>query len=222
MRSLTLILIFSFLAGSLIGQSDSTFREVGLNATPFVNQYLDLGSGDGESSSPYMITLEQRFKKKGARAGFGVATSNSTVHPDDDFTEPEFSSHSLALDVRCGWVLYKELSKRWSLKYGVDAIFSYDGSNNTTTSPPDLFGNRATVKLKSITAQPGISPFLFAQFHITPHFSIGTELLARAAYFEIKHSEENSQFPEFSDSEKTTGTTFSIQAPTALFFIFRL
>ncbi len=216
----TVITIFTLSTLSTVAQ-DSTFKEIGLNATPFVNQYLDFGSGNGEFSSPYMITYEQRFGKLGSRVGFGLVSDQSAQKPvNGKETDPEFRESSFQMDARLGVVLYKKLSRRWDLKYGVDAIVNINNSKNWT-EVVNFFGDVVTNTNSTQEWNTGFSPFVFAQFHISDHFSLGTELIGVATYGETVTKVQSSEFPQFDTRQENTANHFSIRPPTALFFIFR-
>lgn len=217
----TFILIIFFTFGVLNAQ-DSTFKEIGLNATPFVNQYLDFGSGNGEFSSPYMITYEQRFGRLGSRVGVGLVGNNNMDKPVNGVpTEPVFHQNDLSFDARWGVLMYKEISKKWNLKYGLDAIVSIDNNKNWT-EVKNVFGDLVTNTNSQVIYETGLSPFVFVQFQISDHFSIGTELVGRAARFENITKVQSSEFPQFDSRQESTGTSFSIAPPTALYFIFRI
>ncbi len=220
MKHLSTFLLFVLLVNKSFAQ-DSTFVELGINATPFVNQYLDFGSGDGEFSSPYMITYERKFGKLGSRVGLGVIANNSNDKPiNGKPTEPEFHRSAMQLDARLGAVLYKSLSNRWNLKYGMDAVVTVNNNKNWTVVR-NVFGE-LVINTNSINEwQGGLAPFLFVQFHITKHFSIATELIGRATYGEIVTKVHSSEFPEFATRQESTTMNFNIAAPTALYLIFR-
>lgn len=221
MKRLTPI-ISLFLWASIASAQDSTFVEMGINATPFVNQYLDFGSGNGEFSSPYMITYEQKFGRLGSRVGLGIVANNRNDMPiNGKPTEPEFHESSNKLDARWGAVLYKHLSKHWDLKYGIDAVFTLDKDKNWTVVK-NVFGEEVTNTNSLITWQGGLAPFLFVQFHFTDHFSIATELIGRATYGEIVTKVHSSEFPEFATRQESRTMNFNIAPPIALYFIFRL
>lgn len=216
-QSFVLILFFPLLGKS----QDTTFHEIGFNATPFMNQYLNLGAGSTFVSSPYIITYERRFGRFGARFGAGATISQSQENPvNDKPTEPTFHFNNTSLDLRLGCVLYKSLSKRWSLKYGMDLTYGNASSKNWT-EVNDLFGGVIKTTNEDLSWNTGISPFIFAQWHITEHFSIGTELTAslKSSFTELKTT--NSQFSDFDTTQKSSSTSFTIHPPTALFFIFR-
>lgn len=220
MRSIYLILPLFFLVQFSFAQ-DSTFKELGLNATPFVNQYLDFGSGNGEFSSPYMITYEQKFGKLGGRIGLGLVSKNTSDKPtNDEPSEPTFNQNNTSLDARLGAVLYMNLSNRWSLKYGIDALIELDRNKNWTVVR-NLFGQEVTNTNSVNQWNSGIAPFVFVQFHITKQFSLATELLGNATYGEKITKTESSEFPDFNTRQETTEFKFNIAPPTALYFIFR-
>ncbi|MBX7050720.1 MAG: hypothetical protein K1X54_01650 [Flavobacteriales bacterium] len=200
---------------------DTTFHEIGLNATPFVNQYLNLGAGTNFVASPYMLTYEYRFGCMGGRFGIGATATKNTTNPvNDKPTEPALHSTSNTMNLRLGVVLYKDLSKRWSLKYGVDGVFSQSATKNWTVVS-DLFGQEITSTTSNKNWRAGGAPFIFAQWHITDHFSLGTEVMAVVTVGNDVTKVTNTAFPEFDTSQKSSSVNFTIDPPTALFFIFR-
>ncbi len=221
MKKVLFLLICSASFGlSSQGQESNSFFEIGLNATPFVSQYLDFNSDDNDVISPYMLTAEKRLDRIGFRLGLGVVSINRLEQPDDDNTEPKVRFKSTVLAARGGMVLYKDISKRFSLKYGADLYYMRDSDISEATTI-GFFGNEEVSKITSSFNEFGLSPFLFLQLHVTPNFSLGTELLAKFSYSEGLEKEENTQFPEFDDVQKTKSGGFRIDAPTSLFFILR-
>ncbi|MFM9984229.1 MAG: hypothetical protein ACKVOK_03305 [Flavobacteriales bacterium] len=219
-KALFLSICFAAFGFSAKAQESNSFFEIGLNATPFVSQYLDFNSDDNDIISPYMLTAERRLDRIGFRLGLGVVSTNRLEQPDDDNTEPKIRFKSTVLAARGGLVLYKDISKRFSLKYGADLYFMRDGNVSETTTV-GFFGNEEVSTVTSAFNEYGLSPFLFLQLHVTPNFSLGTELLAKFSYSEGVEKEENTQFPEFNDEQKTKTGGFRIDAPTSLFFILR-
>ena len=201
-------------------QESNSFFEIGLNATPFVSQYLDFNSDDNDIISPYMLTAEKRLDRIGFRLGLGVVSTNRLEQPDDDNTEPKIRFKSTVLAARGGVVMYKDVSKRFSLKYGADLYYMRNGNISETTTI-GFFGDEEVSTVTSAFNEFGLSPFLFLQLHVKPNFSLGTELLAKFSYSEGVEKEENTQFPEFNDEQKTKTGGFRIDAPTSLFFILR-
>lgn len=220
MKKVLFLIVCLAAFGSSKAQESTSFYEIGLNATPFVSQYLDFNSDDNDLVSPYILTAEKRVNRFGLRAGLGIISTNRLLQPDDDSTEPKVHFRSLTLAGRVGLVLYKDVSKRFSLKYGFDGYFMRDSEVRETTTI-GFFGEEQTTKITAATNEVGLSPFLFLQLHITPNFSMGTELLGKLSYAEGIEKEENSQFPEFNDEQKTKTGGFRIDAPTSLFFILR-
>ena len=167
-----------------------------------------------------MLTAEKRLDRIGFRLGLGVVSTNRLEQPDDDNTEPKIRFKSTVLATRGGVVMYKDVSKRFSLKYGADLYYMRNGNISETTTI-GFFGDEEVSTVTSAFNEFGLSPFLFLQLHVTPNFSLGTELLAKFSYSEGVEKEENTQFPEFNDEQKTKTGGFRIDAPTSLFFILR-
>ncbi|MFN0032768.1 MAG: hypothetical protein ACKVOR_11465 [Flavobacteriales bacterium] len=220
MRIITTLICVCVLINNVRAQEDNSFHELGLNATPFINQYLDFGDDDDELISPFTLTYERRFGIWGMRFGMGLLSSTDLQKADDDQTEPSIRFSNTTMAARAGAVRYIELSKKFSLKYGMDAFFIYDTEKSVTTVNT-LFGNEQKTTISTLTWESGLSPFLFVQFHLTNNFSLGTELLGKASYISTVEKEEDSQFPDFNDRQETVGNRFTISAPTSLFFILR-
>lgn len=225
MKQLAAFLIFisSTLASSAQEEAANLSHfEIGLNATAFINQYLDFGSGNGELTSPYVLTLEKRFGKFGIRAGFGVdGNRDKEDPPNGEPTAPTLNIHELQLNARTGLVLYQPLSPRWDLKYGCDAAFGYD-QNKNWTEITNFFGERVVNTNSDLEWSLGLNPFVFAQFHLSDKFSLATELLLDISYRQVVEKTQSSEFPEFDVRQQTTGLRYGLNPPIALFFIFRL
>jgi hypothetical protein len=203
-------------------QADSARMELGLNATAFVNQYLDLGSGNGEFSSPYIFTFEHRPGKYGYRIGIGLDGDHNNNSPEnDDPNVPDLHTASTILNTRAGLVCYKNLSRRWDLKYGCDIIYGFD-RNKSWTEVVNLFGTKVTTTNSTVSWNAGIEPYLFAQFHLTNHFSVGTELLFVTDYKHTMIRSESTEFSQFNTHQESTSIRYHINPPLALFFIFRI
>ncbi|MBL0315408.1 MAG: hypothetical protein IPP69_06335 [Flavobacteriales bacterium] len=220
-KSTFVVIAISLLTKAMCFAQDTTFNEIGLNATPFANQYLNLGAGDNFVSSPYMITYEHRFGFLGGRFGVGATATRSTDNPvNDNPTEPALHFNSSSMNFRLGAVLYKDLSRKWSLKYGLDAVFAQEATKSWTVVN-DLFGQEIISTTSSNNWNAGCSPFFFVQCHVTEHFSLGTEIIATLTYGADTDKITNTAFPEFDTSQKSTSVNFNIEPPTALFFLFR-
>ncbi len=220
MKPLFSFILFVATSLSAIAQTAVSFNEIGLNATPFINQYLDFNKDSNDVLSPYMISYEHRFNKLGFRVGLGLFSSDDLHQPDDDNTEPSIRNTTTNFSIRTGAVFYKDITQKFSLKYGLDAFFKYN-LDKSVTSTTDLFGAKQIVSISDLSYEVGLSPFVFIQFHLSPHCSLGTELLGRLSYLRETTKEDDSKFPDFSDEQTSKGTRFSIDPPTALFFIFR-
>jgi hypothetical protein len=220
MKSFVAILLLVGIGTLSKAQDTARFVEIGLNATPFVRQYLNFGADSILDINPYVLTAEQKRGKYGIRVGLGLLSANDLELANEDNTEPAFKTNELTLALRAGLVAYKNLSKRFSLKYGTDLYFQYN-LTRSETSTTGLFDDVQTVVISSFTYETGLSPFLFVQYHITPQFSIGTEALGKIGFVSSVSKVENSQFPDFNDRDESIGTRFGLSAPTALFLILR-
>jgi hypothetical protein len=217
-----LVLNCSLVSLAQMGSRDSSFFEIGLNATAFVNQYLDFGSGNGEFSSPFILTLERRFGKAGIRMGLAADGARDKQEPENGQpTSPVFNIAELQLNARAGVVLYQNLSPRWDLKYGCDIAFGYDNRKNWT-EVTNFFGQIVKNTNTDLVWNLGLNPYLFAQFHLNEKFSLGTELIMNLSYTQSVEKIQSSEFPQFDVRQESNGMRYSINPPIALFFIFRI
>jgi hypothetical protein len=216
---------FFFLVHVQYGQSrscDSCFFEIGLNATAFVNQYLNFGNDTGILSSPYMLTLEKRMGGFGIRGGFGMdGLRDQQDPPNGSPTSPDLNISRLSLNVRSGLVFYQPLSNRWDLKYGCDIAYAYNSDKNWT-EVTNFFGEKVRNTNHDLEWSLGLNPFIFAQFHLSRKFSLATELLLDISYRQLVEKTESTEFPEFDTRQETIGFRYQLKPPVALFFIFRI
>ncbi|MDZ4821932.1 MAG: hypothetical protein SH856_00560 [Flavobacteriales bacterium] len=212
---------FIYLASlNLLSQNDSTFCEIGLNATAFVNQYLDFDNNDNDILSPYILIAEKKFGCIGLRGGLGLDTFTDKEFPDDDNGNTSLRVTETDLSARLGLVWYTDVSPRWSFRYGVDATFGYMSSKSKTVSV-NLFGDEVTTLIKSDSNDAGGGPFFFAQFNLNKRVSLATEVTGYFTLVTEVSKEENSEFPQFNDEDKNQSYGFSILPPTALFITWR-
>jgi hypothetical protein len=156
----------------------------------------------------------------GLRAGVGFNNSFDTQLPDTNEGTPEIETTTNAMNFRLGYVGYRPLASKWQLKYGAD-VFYWNTKLDITTITTDFFGNQQTAQAMSATNEYGLSPFLFLQWNINDRLSLATEVLASVSFANDLVQEENSQFPEFNDTDESNRIAYNILPPTALFLIFR-
>jgi hypothetical protein len=199
-------------------QKDSSFLEIGLNIFPVIRNVQS--SESNMTINPYALTLENSFGKVGLRIGAGFYSSNDTENPSDFNGQNSFIRDTSSLDLRFGVVLYKNFNERWSLKYGADVVLANRSSESNT-----IFTNANNVRHETLNttdvAGVGVSPFVFAQYHFSKNFSIGTELSFRYLTSDITFTRENTEFPEFDAETTRTKTDTELLFPTALFLIVR-
>jgi hypothetical protein len=214
--SLTLCVIFCCSFGQMAAQND---LRLGVNAAPLVRQFFSL-SDEPVALNPYILIAEYKLNSFGLRAGVGFNNSFDTQLPDSNEGTPEIETTSNAMNFRVGYVGYRPLANKWQLKYGAD-VFYWNTKLDITTITTDFFGNQQTAQAMSATNEYGVSPFLFLQWNINDRLSLATEVLASVSFANDLVQEENSQFPEFNDTDESNRIAYNILPPTALFLIFR-
>jgi hypothetical protein len=193
--------------------------QVGVNAAPLVRQFFSL-SDEPAAVNPYILIAEYQMKSFGLRAGIGINNSFDTRLPDSNEGTPQIETTTNAMNFRAGYVGYRSLASKWQLKYGVDAFY-WNTKLAITTVSTDFFGNEQTAKAMSATNEYGVSPFLFLQWNINDQLSLATEVLASVSFANELTQEENTQFPEFTDTDESNRIAYNILAPTAVFLIYR-
>jgi hypothetical protein len=199
-------------------QKDSSFFEIGLNVFPVIRNY---NSAESDITlNPYALQLEKSFGKFGLRVGAGYRSIENTEEPSDFNGQNTFVQDTSTMDLRLGVVLYKNFNEKWSIKYGVDAIVANRSSNSNT-----IFVNANNIRHETTNNTEssgfGVAPFIFAQYHFSKNFSIGTEMSFRYLNNEISTVRENTEFPEFNAEINRTKTEVELLFPTALFVIVR-
>lgn len=214
------LFIIGFVCSSILGtaQKDSSFFEIGLNVFPVIRNY---NSAESDITlNPYALQLEKSFGKFGLRVGAGYRSIENTEEPSDFNGQNTFVQDTSTMDLRFGVVLYKNFNEKWSIKYGVDAIVANRSSNSNT-----IFVNANNIRHETTNNTEssgfGVAPFIFAQYHFSKNFSIGTEMSFRYLNNEISTVRENTEFPEFNAEINRTKTEVELLFPTALFVIVR-
>ncbi|MFO0360060.1 MAG: hypothetical protein ACK50N_06140 [Flavobacteriales bacterium] len=214
------LFIIGFVCSSILGtaQKDSSFFEIGLNVFPVIRNY---NSAESDITlNPYALQLEKSFGKFGLRVGAGYRSIENTEEPSDFNGQNTFVQDTSTMDLRLGVVLYKNFNEKWSIKYGVDAIVANRSSNSNT-----IFVNANNIRHETTNNTEssgfGVAPFIFAQYHFSKNFSIGTEMSFRYLNNEISTVRENTEFPEFNAEINRTKTEVELLFPTALFVIVR-
>jgi hypothetical protein len=214
------LFIIGFVCASILSsaQKDSSFFEIGLNVFPVLRNY---NSAESDITlNPYALQLEKSFGKFGLRVGAGYRSIENTEEPSDFNGQNTFVQDTSTMDLRFGVALYKNFSEKWSIKYGIDAIIANRSSNSNT-----VFVNANNVRHETTNNTEssgfGVAPFIFAQYHFSKNFSIGTELSFRYLNNDISTVRENTEFPEFNAEINRTKTETELLFPTALFVIVR-
>jgi len=161
-------------------QTDSAYVEAGINAmrlltfgnAPQVNPNSDVWN-------PYLFTLEGGIKNFGLRFGFARSKHEETVLPVDINGNNRIDTDTSSSNIRIGLFYSYNPDHRWSFKIGVD-YYSFK-TNYTSTSEFIAVATQEEVIQETTREyrETGFSPFINAQYHVTPRVSIGTELLFR-------------------------------------------
>lgn len=204
---------------SSYAQKDSSYLELGLNVFPLLKTVQN-GNSD-LIINPYAFTAEYVVKSKfGIRAGVGFSSNSSEELPSITNGNTTFINDSSALDLRFGLFLNKKFGEKWTFKYGVDAIIEQRSSNSNT-----VFTNANNERIETENSNEfsgfGFAPFVFAQYHLSKNFSVGTELSFRFLNGTQNEVVTSEVFPEFESETQKEITKNGILWPTALFLNIR-
>jgi len=217
MRTLLLASFAVLISLNTWAQSDSSYFEVGVNAFRLIGVPK---ATPAHLLNPYLLHAEFGNGKIGARFGLGMNFRSETEQPNATNGNSSFSDDTTSLDLRVGLVLAKNLSPRWSFKYGLD-LFISSARRSYTSVVRDVDGLLVESTTESSRSETGGGLFVFPQFHITKRVSIATELNLLYASTLSEGSTTSSDFPEFNTVVSKEGSYFSLRPPTALFLIIR-
>ncbi|MCC6601290.1 MAG: hypothetical protein IT223_11545 [Crocinitomicaceae bacterium] len=217
-KCLPMLLLFLCFV-SMKAQTDSNFFEAGIN----VIRLLQFNRGDAVSSSywsPYFLTAEKKLGKVGIRTGWGFCSVKDFELASPSNGYANFKNDTSSVSGRLGLVFYAALSDNWSLKYGVDGIFS--NSERVYNSVIQQVGGTQVESIhKNTWTEAGVSAFIFPQVHLAKRVSLGTELGIAYSGTKGKRSVTSSKFPEFDSHLNNEGSKFSLLPPSALFLMMR-
>jgi hypothetical protein len=217
----TLLGLCALCTSSLFAQKDSShFVELGLNATRLYKSFGHENNSDKEIRNPYLLTAEWKPTVLGFRGAFGMNKTEQTELPGSANGNSTYVDDSASFDMRVGLVLYKNFNRRISMKYGVDYVSGKNSSGNKSTviaENSDLVVNTNRLESK----YSGFSPFIYFQYHVNDHFSLGTELLMMYTKETSTETITSSAFPTFSSEKNKELTSFRVMPPAALFLVVR-
>jgi len=208
---LSLLLLFCFVLACSAQKKDSTHvkitQQVALNSTELFRQFFNLNlSNNNAVSNPYLLSYAIFFNKWGIRASLGYAMQDST---NKDENSNSFSSQNRFTNFRIGPVVKVRLGKRFAVQPGIDITV------NATKLVTDNNFSSGSQHTETTTSGWGIGPSCSLLFHVTRHFSIGTE-----ASIYYNSSNTTDKFTSTFNSPITvtsTSKSFKMTMPAAIF-----
>ncbi|MBX7181849.1 MAG: porin family protein [Bacteroidia bacterium] len=202
---------------TLFAQENSTEKrnqhQIGVNASYFFKQFLNLGSSNSLSISPYILSYKIVDRKHhGFRMGAGLSMQSSNQNPDSTNSVKNSTS---AYNLRFGYEYQKELGPKWLCFFGADGLFNYALDKTTTNNGFDKVSNT------DVLLTYGGGPVLGFQYNISKHISLFTET---GIYALVGQSVSKSSFtnnPQFNEETKTNVSSVSFLLPTSLFLVVR-
>lgn len=160
---------------SAVGSKDTVqYREISLNAGPFIQRYLSFGQNTTVVTDNYMLNYHQGSNNKLFRMGLGLRFDFSNKNPSDN------SDRFIAIDLRLGREFRKKLNDRWNLSYGLDFITAI--SNLTST-----WGSFTTRTDIDTNLSLGLGPILGLGYAVNNRIRLWTEssysfIVSRASF----------------------------------------
>ncbi len=182
----TLFLLALFCSILSFGQStDVAFKnEIGFNGSGFASNYLNFGGGV-VSNNPYLITYKRFFQNGAMRVGLNA---NGLRFDDNRFVNNSADQIDFSLDARVGYEWKSELSEKWSLIYGVDAL--YGVNNFTRKSYQNLWDGSKLAPVTNVSVNNnqtfGAGPIAGIEWAITNRIALYTEARFYGRYTEIE------------------------------------
>ena len=220
MKKSILLFFTTVITLSIFAQSNNTNvkkHEIGINATSFIKEFLSLNTSDVDEGA-YMVTYKKLNENNTAfRLGLGGQISQMNENLEGG-GKLETKDNLAALRVGFEW--QKNISSRWNVYYGLDAItdFGQEVSNTVTFLNS---GQIEEVELRDQSIAFGGGPILGIQFFISENISLSTEGSLYARYNTLNEKELFKVQTQANKDETSTSTRLDFGLPTALFFVIR-
>ncbi len=156
--------------------------QVGVNATDFVRQYLVFNSNNlNLTTSPYDLNIKL-FQNKlnlapntriGLRMGFGYLFAENSNTQNN--SSSNFKTKTEGLNYRLGFEFQQDLSKRFTVFYGLD--YRRGKNKNLTENTFENNGVKETSTNENSNKSRGAQIAFGVQFKITNYLNINTEAL---------------------------------------------
>ncbi len=212
-------------------QQDTTLvkkqREIGLNATNFINSFI---SFNDQSGAPGNYLFSYRiYSEQGNIFRFGFDLDLNRLKTTDENTPDEESNRVSRLALRAGSEKQIHLPKRWTLFLGYDIIGGISRNRlESTVLLIDPFtgdpGILQDITRKIDTWNLGTGPCIGIQFNISDRIGVFTESTFYLNYSTSTEKLESmsTSFPVPEVDKKTNTLGFNIGLPTAIFFFVKI
>ena len=185
MKNTLLLFALSISVISIAQTDEKNFKnEIGFNASGFASNYLNFGGGV-ISNNPYTFTYKRFFNSGAIRTGL---SANGSKFDDNRFVNNGADQTNFVLDSRIGYEWSAKLAEKWSLIYGIDALF---GLNNfKRKSFQKLWDGTANVPVTNVSVNNnqtvGIGPIAGIEWAVTKRIALYTEARLYGRYTEIE------------------------------------
>ncbi len=194
-------LIFTLLTSMAVycqdEDSDKFHNDISINATTLLGNLFSLNTND--TGVPYLISYRRHNGNVGVRLSM-AGNFSKTV----DFFNDASDSY---LNLRVGFEKIKPVGSKFTVSYGVDAMFNYLLEQSLLFTTNDIFVQ------KDLVREIGLGPSVRLHYNINPRVSFHTES-SLYAFFGVSETTYDSSFieDEFLDTYR-----ISFAIPQALF-----
>jgi hypothetical protein len=209
------------------------YQYIGVQANQLLNQLFSFGNTTTPTNNPYLIVFSTNSKLTGwgYNAGLGY-TINSTTDNSDPNTQRKDNINNFS--VRFGLEKKQFLSKKWMASYGFDLLYNKQGDDSNVVSQFQFNSN--TSDSNTSTKSFGGGPRMTLNYFITTRIILGTEATYYYKYVKVSDKITNTSVNIVTDGNgnqtfqtssstsdtSTKSTSFSFQAPLAIFLIVKL
>ena len=213
-----LVIICLWPSSFLHGQTDSLSFDLGINTFRLL-EWKRSSTLDPDIWNPYVISANLNAKKVSLRFGAGLNKATKTELPTAANGMSTRDSINNRSDLRFGVGWNFDVSKKWSLRAGVDFI----RANVESTFRTEFVNEAGTtiVTTHSVTqAEKGIAPFIGMQYFITPRVHVGTEMSFRSINYTARDRDESNLNSALIE-RAYQGSKNYFMAPTVLYLSIR-
>jgi hypothetical protein len=190
------------------------FNYVGIQANLLLQQFISFNSNSSINNNPYLFTFTTNDKYGG---GFALGTGFSVQQNSTNDGVASIDVQNINVSLRLGYEKKYLQRQKFIPFWGVD--MGAGGLSNKTTSTLNQSFNNSTTTIETTKFFFGPALRGGVYYALTRHIMFGTEFFINAQIAFTETKTNNGGFRTSSSS--TVPFNVGVQAPTALFLVFR-